>query len=64
MLPLFYSPILHDTSDPTYNSISSLGTEEAERETLNLVRVPTDQTEEDKEEDEDNHIFRIDTNID
>ena len=62
--PLSYSPILHDTSDPTYSSISSLGTEEAESETLKTVTVPIDQREDDGEEDEDDHIFRVDTNID
>ena len=62
--PLSYSPILHDTSDPIYSSISSLDTEEAECETLNVVTVPTDRTEDDKEMDEDDHIFRVDTNID
>ena len=44
--------------------MSSLDTEEAECETLNVVTVPNDQTEDDEEEDGDDHIFRIDTNID
>ena len=58
--PLSYSPIPHENSDPTHKSISSLDTEEAECETLNIVTIPTDQTQ----DDEDDHIFRIDTNID
>ena len=62
--PLSYSSLLHNTSDPTNSSISSLDAEEAEGETLNLVTVPTDQTEDDEEEDEDDHIFRVDTKID
>ena len=62
--PLSYSPILHENYDPTYSSISSLDTEKAECETLNVVTVSTDQTEHDEEEDEDDHIFRIDNNID
>ena len=62
--PLSYSPILRDTSDPIYSSISSLDTEEAECETLNVVTIPTDRMEDDEEEDEDDHIFRVDTNID
>ena len=62
--PLSYSPFLHDTSDPIYSCISSLDTEEAEGETLNIATVPTDRTEDDKEEDDDDHIFKVDTNID
>ena len=62
--PLSYSTILHDTSDPTCSSISSLVTEEAECKLLKVVTVPTDQTEGDEEEHEDDHIFRVDTNID
>ena len=62
--PLSYSPILHGNSYPTYSSISSLDTEDAECETLNVATVPADQTENDEEEDEDDHIFRIDTNND
>ena len=62
--PLFYSSILHETSDPIYSSISSLDTEEAEGETLKIATVPTDGTEDDEEEDEDDHIFKIDTNMD
>ena len=62
--PLSYSPILHDTSDPTYSSISSLYTDGDGCETLNIVTVPTDRTEDDEEEEEDDHIFTIDTNID
>ena len=62
--PLSHSPILHDTSDPIYSSISSSDTEEAECETLNVVTVPPDRTEDDEEQDEDDHIFRVDTNID
>ena len=62
--PLSCSPILYENSDPTYSSISSLDTEEAECETLNVVTVPTDKTEDDEGEDEDDHIFRIDTNTD
>ena len=62
--PLSYSQILHDTSDPICSSISSLDTEEAECETLNVVTVPTDRTEDDEERDEDDHNFRVDTNID
>ena len=61
--PLYYSPILHDTRDPTYSSLSSLDTEEAACETLNVVIVPTDRTEDDEEEDKDDHIFRVDTTI-
>ena len=62
--PLSYSPVLHDTSDPIYSSVSSLDTEEAECETLNVVTVPTDRKEGDEEQDEDDHIFRVDPNID
>ena len=47
-----------------YSSISSLDTEVAECETLNVITVPTDQTEDGTEEDEDDHFFRIDSNID
>ena len=54
--PLSYSRILHENSDPTYSSISF---EEAECETLNVVTVPTDQTEVDEEEDEDDHSSRV-----
>ena len=56
--PLSYSPPLTDNSNPTYSSISSLDTEEADLETINVK--PNDQTE----DDEDDHIFRKDTNID
>ena len=62
--PLSYSPTLYDTSDPIYSSISSLDTEEAECETIKLATVPTNRTEGDEEEAEDDHIFRVDTNID
>ena len=62
--PLSYSPILRENSDPIYSSISSLDTEEAEWRTPNVVPLPTDQTEDKEEEDEDDHIFRIDNNID
>ena len=61
---LSYSPILYENTDPTYSSISSLDTEEADCEKLNVVTVPFDHTEDDEDEDEDNHIFRVDTNID
>ena len=59
---LSYSPIIKDNLrnfDP-----SSLDTEEADCETLNTVTVPTDQTEDDEKEDEDDHILKLDTNID
>ena len=62
--PLFYSPILHENSDPTYSSISSLDSEEADSETINVVTVPPYKTEGNEEEDEDDHFSRIDTNID
>ena len=62
--PSSYSPIFHENSDPTYSSISSLDTEGAECETLSVVTIPTDQTEDDEEENEDDHIFRVDTNLD
>ena len=62
--PLSHSPILYDNSDPTNSSISSLDTEETDCETLNVVTVPTDQTKDDKEYNEGDHIFRTDTNID
>ena len=61
--PLSYSPLLHDTSDAIYSSISTLDTEEAECETLDKATLPTDRYE-NEEEDEDDHIFRVDTNID
>ena len=51
--PLSYSPILRENSDSIYSSISSLNTEEAEGRASNVVTVPTDQTEDNKEEDED-----------
>ena len=56
--PLSYSPILYENFDPIYSSISSLDTEEAECETSNVVTVPTDRTEDDEQEDEDDHIFQ------
>jgi len=62
--PLSYSPTLEEDSDPTYSSISSLDTEEADCETSNVITVQTNQTEADKDDDEDDHIFRIDTHID
>ena len=62
--PSSCSPILRDTSDLNYSSISSLDTEEAECETLNIVTVPTDRKEDDEVEDADDHFFRVDTNID
>ena len=62
--PLSYSPILRENSDSIYSSISSLNTEDAECRASNVVTVPTDQTEDNKEEDEDDHIFRVDTNVD
>ena len=62
--PLSYSPILRENSDSIYSSISSLNTEGSECRTSNVVAVPTDQTEDNEEEDEDDHIFRIDTNVD
>ena len=62
--PLSYSLILKDNSDATYSSFSSLLTEEADCGTLNFVTVPTDQLGDDQEEDEDDHIFKTDTNID
>ena len=58
------SLILHENSDITYGSISSLDTEEADCEKLNVVTEPTDQMEDDEEEDEDDHIFKTDTIID
>ena len=61
---LSYSPILHEGSDPINSSTSSLDTEQAECKTLNVVTVPTDQTEDDEEEDEDDLISRLDNNID
>ena len=61
---LSYSLILHENSDITYGSISSLDNEEADCEKLNLVTEPTDQMEDDEEEDEDDHIFKTDTIID
>ena len=62
--PLSYSPTLHEIYDSIFSSLISLDTEEAECSTLNLVTVPTDQTQDNEEEDEDDHIFRIDTNVD
>ena len=62
--PLSYSPVLHENFVPAYSSISSLDTKEAECETINVAAVLTDQTEDDEGEDEDDRIFRIDTNID
>ena len=61
--PLSNSPIFKDNSDPSYSSISSLNADEADCETLKVVTVPTDQIEDDEKEDEDEHIFKIDTNI-
>ena len=62
--PLSYSPIFHENSDPTYSYFSSLDTEGAECETLSVVTIPTDQTEDDEKENKDDHILRVDTNID
>ena len=62
--PLSYSPISHDNYDATYSSISSLDAEETECQVLNNVTAPADQTQSEGEEDEDDHIFRVDTNID
>ena len=62
--PLSYSAILSESSHLTHSSISSLDTEETDREILNKTNVATDPTEDDEEEDEDDHIFKIDTNID
>ena len=62
--PLSYSQTLKEHSDPTYSSISSLDTEESDYETPNAITVQTNQTEGDKEDDEDDHIFRIDSYID
>ena len=61
--PLSYSPILNGNFDPTYSSISSLDTKDAACETLKVVTVQTDQTGDDQELDEDDHIFRKDTTI-
>ena len=62
--PLSYSPILRENSDSIYSSVSSLNNEEAEFRASNVVTLPTDQTEDNMEEDEDDHILRIDTNVD
>ena len=62
--PLSYSPTSREDSDPTYSSISSLDTEEADCETSNAIPVQTNPTEDEKEDNEDDHIFRIDTHVD
>ena len=62
--PLSYSLTSNDDSDPTYSSVSSLDAQEAECEKLNVVTITADQMEDDEEQDEDDHPFKIHTNTD